>query len=202
VGDELKAAREAFDAENPGFGEDMTSVLTAPQRVREADSILSAMEDGKTLRQAMDESDIELDETYDWAEKSFSRPKMEGDLPDDVGYVNFDTTENMEGWADNAIALELGEVNSKYRGKGYGRALFEREIGKVLNEHPNRPISLLAQTFDEGAEQTLGQSQLVRFYESLGFGVDDIDGDLAGTPMTLTKRSFELAKKKRQSSPE
>jgi len=202
VGDELKAAREAFDAENPGFGEDMTSMLTAPQRVREADSILSAMEDGKTLRQAMDESDIELDETYDWAEKSFSRPKMEGDLPDDVGYVNFDTTENMEGWADNAIALELGEVNSKYRGKGYGRALFEREIGKVLNEHPNRPISLLAQTFDEGAEQTLGQSQLVRFYESLGFGVDDIDGDLAGTPMTLTKRSFELAKKKRQSSPE
>jgi GNAT superfamily N-acetyltransferase len=84
----------------------------------------------------------------------------------------FDEEGNETAGEDYAL-IEKIFVPKESRGRGAGRALLRNALREITAAHPGMDIKLAALPFDDGMDM----EDLVSFYESEGFDVDNTDGD-------------------------
>ena len=73
---------------------------------------------------------------------------------------------------DQYVLIEKIWVPESERGQGKGRKMLEQAIDDIRTQHGKITIKIAALPFDSGMEM----DDLVAFYESVGFDVEDTSG--------------------------
>jgi len=81
--------------------------------------------------------------------------------------------EGNEFAGDDYARIDKLYVPAKERSSGVGRKLLRDTIQEIQQKHPNMPIKLAALPF---GEKGLDMENLVKFYESEGFDIANIEG--------------------------
>jgi len=107
------------------------------------------------------------------------------------------------GWnstGDPIVILDRILIDPDLRRQGYGRRVLEQAIRDAAEALPGGELKLLA---DPIGNDGINLSDLVQFYESLGFSIDNYQQGMSGVPMSLmlpssrtpvTKKDGGLAK--------
>jgi GNAT superfamily N-acetyltransferase len=90
------------------------------------------------------------------------------------------------GWnttGDPVVVLDKIVIDPDLRQQGYGRRVLEQAIKDASEALPDGELKLLAEPL--GGKDGIDSYDLVKFYESLGFSVDDYQQGMSGVPMSL-----------------
>jgi GNAT superfamily N-acetyltransferase len=93
------------------------------------------------------------------------------------------------GWnttGDPVVVLDKIVIDPDLRQQGYGRRVLEQAIKDASEALPDGELKLLAEPL--GGKDGIDSYDLVKFYESLGFSVDDYQEGMSGVPMSLMLR--------------
>ena len=175
--------------DNLGKGESSFSELRATREALGSDAkdlVTTNPTASKMLKDVRKSIDLDMDDLISKNTKIEKGNISIGKRSDPVESIDeFGDVDVIDGPEYNL--LEKVFVNPEHRGKGVGRKLIEDEISKIKN---NLPIRLSADPFDGG----MNQQKLVKFYESLGFEIDDYVEGMSGAAMTM-KNKNQLIKK-------
>jgi len=108
----------------------------------------------------------------------------------DGSYVSYSKTndpsfdeDGYETPGEDYVLIDKVFVPKDKRGQGTGKKIIKQAIHEIMNsEDKNLDIRLSADPFDGGMDQ----EKLVKFYEKLGFSVDDYVEGMPGVMMTYT----------------
>lgn len=74
---------------------------------------------------------------------------------------------------DEYVLIEKLYVAPAYRRQGKGRAMLREALAEISAQHPGMDVKVAALPF---GEEAIEMEDLVAFYESEGFAVDNCDG--------------------------
>ena len=121
-------------------------------------------------------ADLDRDAAY--AAQDRLNKRDSADLSE-YGYVSWEEhtdpvfdEEGDETSGETYALITRTEVYPPFRGQGYGKRLVRNAIREIQREQPDLEIKLFPQVFDR-ENNALDDEELVRFYESLGFAVDE-----------------------------
>jgi len=90
------------------------------------------------------------------------------------------------GWnstGDPVVVLDKIVIDPDIRQQGYGRKVIKQAIQDAAEALPGGELKLLAEPL--GGKDGIDLSDLVQFYESLGFDIDNYQEGMSGVPMSL-----------------
>lgn len=90
------------------------------------------------------------------------------------------------GWSttgDPVVVLDKILIDPDLRQQGYGRRVLEQAIKDASEALPGGELKLLAEPL--GGKGGIDSDDLIKFYESLGFSVDNYQQGMSGVPMSL-----------------